>query len=75
MEAHCAIVWSVEDLVHAEFKNLFVRTTSKPGDILAIDSLRNKYELKKALLGSMIWDSLTSDFQLDIIIDEEDFNR
>ena len=54
VEVHCAAVWSVEDLVHAESKNLFVRTTSKPGDILAMDSLRNRYKLKHAMLGSII---------------------
>ena len=75
VEVHCAAVWSVEDVVHAESKNLFVRITSKPGDILAMDSLRNRYKLKHAMLGSIIWDSLTSDFQLEIIGDEEDFNR
>ena len=75
VEARYAAVWSVKDLVHTESKNLFVRTTSKPGDILAIDSLRKRYKLKHAMLGLMIWDSLTSDFQLDIIGNEEDFNR
>ena len=75
VEVHCAAVWSVEDLVHAESKNLCVRTTSKPGDILAMDSLRNRYKLKHAMLGSIIWDSLISDFQLEIIGDEEDLNR
>ena len=32
VEAHCAAVWSVEDLAHAESKNMFVRVKSKPGD-------------------------------------------
>ena len=40
-----------------------------------MDSLRNGYKLKHAMLGSMIWDSLTPDFQLEIIGDEEGFNR
>ena len=54
VEAHCAAVWSVEDLAHAEYKNMFVQAKSKPGDLPAIDGLRNRYKLKHSMLGSMI---------------------
>ena len=74
VEAHCAAVWSVEDLAHAESKNMFVHVKSKPGDTLAMDSLRNRYKLNHAMLGSMIWDSLTSGFQLEIITMYFSFN-
>ena len=62
VEAHCAAVWSVKDLAHAESKNMFAQATSKPGDETAMDKLRNKYKLKYSMLGSMIWYSLTSEF-------------
>ena len=65
----------MEDLGHTEAANLLISRVTKPGDTSALNLLRNKSKIKHIMLGSMIWDSLTFDSQLEIIGDDEVFKK
>ena len=64
---------SLVDLADRESDTLFVSRQKNLGDSAVLYWMRNKYKLKHAMLGAMIWDSMTSDFQLEIIGDDKAF--
>ena len=66
VSTHCNIVWNTEPLAHASSANNFCLPASKPTTTAQLDKLRNSYKLKHTMLGNMIWNSLTPDYQLEI---------
>ena len=49
--------------------------TTKPTNDAELEEVRNTYKMKHSLCGASIWNSLTSDFQLEMHGQEEDFAR
>ena len=74
-EEHVKCVWAGEAFIHTDSQNLMVRIAAKPVDLTELNLTRNKLKLKHAMLGAMLWDSLTSNFQLEIIRDDSDFKQ
>ena len=66
VSTHCDIVWNTEDHTHPSSEFNFCRATTKPTTTAGLDKLRNCFKLKHAMLGNMIWNSLTADYQLEI---------
>eukprot|EP00957_Ditylum_brightwellii_P210311 15364826-Ditylum_brightwellii.AAC.1 len=45
-----------------------------PTNATALNSSRNQRKLKQVVLENMIWDSLTSDFQIKLMIEEKNLS-
>ena len=63
---HCDIAWNTEDKDHPSSVNNFCVPDTKPTTTAQLDKLRNTFKLKHTMLGNMIWNSLTPDYQLEI---------
>ena len=70
---HCDRIWSTEDFVHVNSSKLPKIVATKPTNTKELDVIRNQLKLKHAMLGSMVWDSLTAKYQLELIGDEDYF--
>eukprot|EP00957_Ditylum_brightwellii_P196991 15008196-Ditylum_brightwellii.AAC.1 len=46
-----------------------------PADTPALEAKRNQRKLKDVMLGNMIWDSLTSNFQIKLMTKETNFKQ
>eukprot|EP00957_Ditylum_brightwellii_P033624 2549399-Ditylum_brightwellii.AAC.1 len=46
-----------------------------PADTPALNATRHQRKLKHVMLGNMIWDSLTSDFQIELMAKESSFKQ
>ena len=71
IEDHCNRVWSTEDMAHVDSGKLAKKVASKPANEAELNIIRNELKLKHAMLGAMIWDSLTAKYQLEIFGDED----
>ena len=71
---HCDRVW--ESITHNDpsYKEFKIYTTS-PSDDTTLNESRNRRRLKHVMMGQMIWNSLTSFFQIDIMPHKSDFQR
>jgi len=68
------IVWV--DTTHGTYNPKYFKIfTTKPTNHAKLEEVRNTYKMKHSLCGASIWNSLTSDFQLEIHGQEEDFAR
>ena len=70
VDAHCALIWSTTDF--AGTNNLFKRMVTKPTDDATLNAERNPAKLKHAMLGNIVWNSLTPSYQLEIVGEDED---
>ena len=73
MNDHCDRVWSTADFTHADSSKLTKVVATKPTTKAELDATRNQMKLKHAMLGAMIWDSIETTYQLDLIGDEDVF--
>ena len=63
---HCDIVWNDAAFADPSSSKLFIRVDTKPTNDAELNASRNKFKLKHTMLGSLIWNSLKADFQLEI---------
>ena len=63
---HCDLIWNTADFGDPASSKLFCDVTIKPNDLTSLDAIRNKFKMKHAMLGRMLWNSLDADFQLEI---------
>ena len=73
MKEHCSRIWSTEDFTHVDSSKLTRKVTVKPMNTAELDVVRNELKLKHAMLGAMIWDSLTAKYQLELVGDEDEY--
>ena len=66
LKNHCDLIWNTADFGDPASSKLFCHVTIKPNDLVLLDAIRNKFEMKHIMLGRMIWNSLDADFQLEI---------
>ena len=72
IDHHVGLIWAETDKDHTNKLSITVNT--KPGDDAALNKVRNFLRLKHAMFGSLLWNSLTSSFQLEIVgQDKENF--
>ena len=73
IQDHCNIIWSTEDFGRPKSSKLPKIVATKPTTTAELNVVRNELKLKHAMLGKMIWDSLTAKYQLELIADEDEF--
>ena len=74
IDHHVGLIWAETDKDHTNELPIIVNT--KPGDNTALNKVRNSLRLKHAMFGSLLWNSLTSSFQLEIVgQDKENFRE
>ena len=73
MKEHCNRIWSTEDITHVNSSKLTKKVATKPTNKAELDVIRNELKLKHAMLGAMIWDSLTAKYQLELVGDEDEY--
>ena len=74
IDHHVGLIWAETDKDHTN--ELPIRVNTKPGDNAALSKVRNFLRLKHVMFGSLLWNSLTSSFQLEIVgQDEENFRQ
>ena len=74
VEDHCALVWSDSSFGTATPK-YFQEFATTPTNTVKLETLRNRRRLKHVIMRSKIWNSLTSEFQIDIQRSKADFQR
>ena len=72
--AHSNLVWSDLPHGHQDLKH-FQSFTTDPADDAELNEARNKRRLKHVMMGQMIWNSLTSAFQIEIMPHKQEFQR
>eukprot|EP00957_Ditylum_brightwellii_P170994 13017195-Ditylum_brightwellii.AAC.1 len=72
---HVDLVWASTGFGGGagETPNYFKAMT--PVDTLALEALRDQRKLMPVMLGNMIWDSLMSDFQIELMAKETNFKQ
>ena len=74
VETHCVLVWS-----NSTFGNntprYFADFQATPSNTTELNSLRNQRKLKHVIMGSKIWNSFTSSFQIDIQGSKDSYMR
>ena len=73
VKAQVDLIWSKSDLANTE--NFFQIFATPPADEAALDNARNTTIFKHAMAGANIWNSLTSDFQIELLGKEDEFAR
>ena len=74
VKAQADKVWA-ETTHGANTPQYFKIFPTKPVDTTELDERRNAAKMKHSIAGASIWNSLTSDFQLDMHGQEENFSR
>ena len=74
VEHHCDLVWSESTFGNSTPK-YFQEFATAPTNTDELKTLRNRRKLKHVIMGSKIWNSLTSEFQIDIQGSKDDFQR
>ena len=67
------MVWG--DTNHAAMSKLFQTFDVEPLNDAGLTAARNARKIKSAMGGSKTWNSLTSEYQLKILLNEDDFKR
>ena len=71
---HVGLIWADTDKDQTD--ELPITVDTKPRDDAELDKIRNFLRLKHAMFGSLLWNSLTSSFQLEIVgQDKENFRE
>ena len=68
------MAWTTAAHGTAYTDTLFTLGVVKPGDTMALDFEKNKIKLRYAMVG-ILWDSLSSGFQLERIGSDPDFKQ
>ena len=58
-----------------ELSKLTIVVATKPTDLVKLNMIYNKFQLNNVMLGSMIWDIINANYQLEIIGEEESFKK
>lgn len=74
VEYHCNLVWS-DSTFGNNTSRYFHEFADNPTNTNELQDLRNRRKLKHVIMGSKIWNSLTSEFQIDIQGCKDDFQR
>ena len=72
VEHHCDLVWSESTFGNSTPK-YFQEFATAPTNTDELKTLRNRRKLKHVIMGSKIWNRLTSEFQIDIQGSKDDF--
>ena len=72
-KAQADLIWSESDLANTEI--FFQIFATPPANDAALNKARNATEFKHAMAGANIWNSLTSDFQIELLGEEDEFAR
>ena len=71
---HVGLIWADTDKDQTD--KLPITVDTKPRNNAELDKIRNFLRLKHAMFGSLLWNSLTSSFQLEIVgQDQENFRE
>ena len=73
VKAQADLIWSHSDLVNID--HFFKIFATPPADDAALNNARNVTKFKHAMAGANIWNSLTSDFQIELLGEEDEFAR
>ena len=71
VKVHAKLVWYETPFAQPELSKPMIVVVTKPTDLAELNLIRNKLQLIHAILGAMVWDSLTTHDQLEIIGEEE----
>ena len=66
VNAHCDLVWSDSDY-GADTPNYFKTFSPLPTNNNELDAMRNQTKIRHVMLGNKLWNSFTSNFQLEIL--------
>ena len=72
-KAQADLIWSESDLANTE--NFFQIFATPLVDDAALNKARNTTKFKHVMSGVNIWNSLTSDFQIELLGEEDEFAR
>ena len=70
VDNHCDLVWSSS--AFADTDKLATRDNTRPTNLEELNAIQNSLKMKHAILGSLLWNSLTSKYQLEIVGDDKD---
>ena len=72
--AHCGLVLAITTF-GSDTTRYFRRFDTPPTDTNKLEKARNNRRLKHAMMGAKVWNSLTSQFQIDILGSKGEFER